>query len=93
MAAFSIPSLRERIAPGASFPLLWLVRAGWRRGRTIVAVLAVLAVANTVYNLTAGGAAPAPFWVVFAVGVVLLGVGVTLLYRRPVAAYLADADR
>lgn len=81
------------IAPGAAFPLLWLVRAGWRRGRTVVTVLAVLAVANTVYNLTAGGAAPAPFWVGLAVGALLLGGGLVLLYRDPTAAYLAEAGR
>lgn len=81
------------IAPGASLPLLWLVRAGWRRGRTIVTALAVFAVANTVYTLTAGGAAPAPFWVGLGVGVLVLGGGLALLYRRPVAGYLADAGR
>ncbi len=81
------------IAPGAALPLLWLVRAGWRRGRTIVTVLAVLAVANTVYNLTVGGAAPAPFWIGLAVGVLLLGGGLVLLYRNPSAAYLAESDR
>ncbi len=81
------------IAPGAALPVLWLVRAGWRRGRTVVTVLAVLAAANTVYNLTAGGAAPAPFWIGLAVGVLLLGGGLVPLYRNPVAAYLADATR
>lgn len=81
------------IAPGAALPLLWLTRAGWRRGRTVVTVLVVLAVANTVYNLTAGGAAPAPFWVALGVGVLLLGGGLVLLYRDPTAAYLAEAGR
>lgn len=81
------------IAPGASLPLLWLVRAGWRRGRTIVTVLAVLAVANTAYNLTAGGAAPAPFWVAFAAGVLLLACGLLLLHRDPVRTYLAGGTR
>jgi hypothetical protein len=81
------------IAPGAAIPVLWLVRAGWRRGRTIVTVLAVLAVANTVYNLTAGGAAPPPFWIAVAAGVVLITGGLVFLYRNPTAAYLAEAAR
>ena len=81
------------IASGAALPVLWLVRAGWRRGRTIVTVLAVLAAANTVYNLTSGGAAPLPFWIVFAAGVLLLAGGQVFLYRNPTAAYLADATR
>ncbi|MDQ4117756.1 MAG: hypothetical protein M3235_12445, partial [Actinomycetota bacterium] len=81
------------IAPGAALPLLWLVRAGWRRGRTVVTVLAVLAVALTVHNLTDGGAAPVPFWIGFAAGVLLLGGGLLPLYRDPAGTYLAGATR
>ncbi|TCK26138.1 hypothetical protein [Pseudonocardia endophytica] len=81
------------VAPGAALPVLWLVRAGWRRGRMVVTVLAVLAVANTVYNLTGGGAAPLPFWIAFAVGAVLIVGGQVLHYRNPTATYLAEATR
>lgn len=85
-----IGGVRGGIVPGAALPLLWLVRARWRRGRTIVTVLAVLGVANTVYNLTAGGAAPAPFWIAFTFGVLLLVAGLVVLYRALVGAYLVE---
>lgn len=70
-------------------PVLYLVRTGWRRGRTVAVVVGGLFVVAVAVAFVLAGVVP----VVPVIGLLVSVAGLVLLHRDPADAYLRVADR